>query len=274
MLLDDSESKTRIHVIPNTSQIIIGKDKRAFTFDRVFCPDTNQQTVFETEVEPLLSQFVEGFNVTIFAYGQTFSGKTYTMGSDNTHETKSESRGCIPRAVEYIFKNIEKQTNDKIFYTMSVSFVEIYQEQIRDLLMPGVEPRDISIREKQGTITIAGIHEAPVSSEADMLKCLEIGGHARSTGDTQVHSYSSRSHAIFTITLEQRSLKSASQIDVFQQSSTESTVLKRSKLHLVDLAGSERLKKTGAEGVRLKESVKINSGLLALGNFSVKVIKC
>jgi hypothetical protein len=139
--------------------------------------------------------------------------------------------------------------------------LEIYQEQIRDLLMPDNSSKEISIRESKGSITICGIHEETVDTAAQMQRCIEVGILNRSTGDTQVHSRSSRSHAIFTITLEERALQKTDSM----YPEKEEVILKRSKFHLVDLAGSERLKKTGAEGVRLKESVKINSGLLTLG---------
>jgi hypothetical protein len=146
--------------------------------------------------------------------------------------------------------------------------------------MPDVDSKDIAIREdRNGNITISGIHEKPVKTAQDLFNCLEAGGIERTTGDTRMHMHSSRSHAIFTILLEQR-LNPAEvtgmrtdEEELGPQYSTLNTtatgrgaLLRVSKLHLVDLAGSERLKRTGAEGVRFKESVKINSGLLALGN--------
>nr|KAJ3422817.1 Chromosome-associated kinesin kif4a [Polyrhizophydium stewartii] len=161
--------------------------RKSFTFDHVFGPEASQGHIYDSLAAPLVDQFFAGFNATILAYGQTFSGKTFTMGSSNDHRTPEPVRGIIPRIVLDVFRHIE----------------------IRDLLMPGNDQREISIREnRQGVITIAGVHEEWVATPAELLKCL----------------------------------------------------------HLVDLAGSERLKRTGAEGVRLRESVKINSGLLALGN--------
>ncbi|KAI8927790.1 hypothetical protein BC831DRAFT_451090 [Entophlyctis helioformis] len=242
---------------------------KVFTFDHVYGPESSQMQVFQELAEPLIRQFFEGFNATILAYGQTFSGKTFTMGSSNDHRTQDGVRGIIPRVVKDIFERIHADKRNE--HQLRVSFLEIYQEQIRDLLMPNNDQREISIREnKHGTITIAGIHEESVSTPAEMMRCLERGGYERTTGDTQMHSLSSRSHAIFTITLEQivkrplrrHGVSHGQMID----GENEPIVLRRSKLHLVDLAGSERLKRTGAEGVRLRESVKINSGLLALGN--------
>ena len=259
--------KTCVNVVPGEPQIIIGRDldpsqplqndsKKSFTFDHVFGRESVQTEIFNELAAPLLEQFFAGFNATILAYGQTFSGKTYTMGSCNDHNTRDEERGIIPRVVLDIFERIENDRQNS--YRLHVSFLEIYQEQIRDLLMRRSDLKEISIREsKNGLISISGIHEELVVSPSDMLRCLERGGLERTTGDTQMHSHSSRSHAIFTITLEQ--IQQTPSYDNY-------IVLKRSKLHLVDLAGSERLKRTGAEGIRLRESVKINSGLLALGN--------
>ncbi|KAL5032002.1 hypothetical protein RTP6_000158 [Batrachochytrium dendrobatidis] len=275
-----------VHLVPGEPQVVVGKEldvasnptayangttgnsnqhqRKSFTFDSTYGPESTQREIFEGLVAPLMNQFFEGFNATILAYGQTFSGKTFTMGSSNDHKAPDDIRGIIPRVVLDIFEHIKRDAD--IEYQIRASFVEIYQEQIRDLLMPGNDQRDIAIREnKLGVITISGIHEESVSTPAALMRCLERGGVERTTGDTHIHSYSSRSHAIFTITLEQISRKGLRNRSS-TETNTEPLILRRSKLQLVDLAGSERLKRTGAEGVRLRESVKINSGLLALGN--------
>ncbi|KAL2916566.1 hypothetical protein HK105_203999 [Polyrhizophydium stewartii] len=219
--------------------------RKSFTFDHVFGPEASQGHIYDSLAAPLVDQFFAGFNATILAYGQTFSGKTFTMGSSNDHRTPEPVRGIIPRIVLDVFRHIE----------------------IRDLLMPGNDQREISIREnRQGVITIAGVHEEWVATPAELLKCLERGGIERTTGDTQIHSHSSRSHAIVTITLDQIAQQAQRPEGLLARAAGDPVLLRRSKLHLVDLAGSERLKRTGAEGVRLRESVKINSGLLALGN--------
>ncbi|KAJ3012378.1 UNVERIFIED_CONTAM: hypothetical protein HDU68_001242 [Siphonaria sp. JEL0065] len=171
-----------------------------------------------------------------------------------------------------------KQTVDpNISFSIRCTFLEIYQEQVRDLLMPQNDSKDIAIREdRNGSITVSGVHEQPVTSAQDLFKCLEAGGIERTTGDTKMHMSSSRSHAVFSLILEQRldtskilGMKTDEEDLGFATPASSvcgSRLLRCSKLHLVDLAGSERVKRTGAEGVRLKESVKINSGLLALGN--------
>ncbi|KAI8906690.1 P-loop containing nucleoside triphosphate hydrolase protein [Gorgonomyces haynaldii] len=251
MVDEQKPPKICLQIVDGQSQVVIGRDlKRSFTFDHVFGHTTNQEQIYELVGAPLVSQFVEGFNATILAYGQTFSGKTYTMGSQNTMETSDEASGIIPRVIQDLFFRIE--ADDKYDYRIKLCFLEVYQEQVRDLLSD--TNKEISIREtRDGIIVVSGADEHLVESYDSMMQLLAKGAHERSTGDTQMHQHSSRSHALFTIVLE-RLHKGTDQI------------LRRSKLHLVDLAGSERVKRTGAEGIRLRESVKINSGLLALGN--------
>ncbi|KAJ3331433.1 hypothetical protein HDU76_003178, partial [Blyttiomyces sp. JEL0837] len=265
---DTPVRRLSLSIVPGSNSVVIGKDreqlhessssqnllssspqsgsggllgnlgKRGFTFDTVYAPETSQKELYDSSCAGLVNQFLEGFNVTIFAYGQ------------------------IRQTMEGI-RNRQQQ-DQKVDFSLKCTFLEIYQEQLRDLLMPDIDSKDIAIREdRSGAITISGIHEQTVRSEEDLFKCLDAGGIERTTGDTRMHLHSSRSHAIFTIILEAR-------MDVAKTDdggASQGTALMRcSKLHLVDLAGSERLKRTGAEGVRFRESVKINSGLLALGN--------
>ena len=229
-------------------------DTRAFTYDKVFDSDTLQEAVYEELAAPLVSQFVDGFNATILAYGQTFSGKTYSIGTNNTSDTPEADLGIIPRVIQDLYFRLE--ADSQMNFVVKVAFLEVYQEQVRDLLSETVG-REINIREnKDGAIVVSGVEEIQVADMDSMLDILEKGANERSTGDTQMHTHSSRSHAIFTMTLEQ----------YVKGNRKDMILVKKSKLHIVDLAGSERLKRTGAEGVRLRESVKINSGLLALGN--------
>jgi kinesin family protein 4/21/27 len=242
--------------------------RKSFTYDFVYGPQTSQSQIYKDLAAPLVTQFLEGYNGTILAYGQTYSGKTYTMGSNVNDDNDSETQGIIPRVFKDIF-NSDNQS-DGMEHIFKVNFLEIYQEQviavneIKDLLNPSSN-RDISVREtRDGSIILSGITEKIVRTPEDMMECLVLGSQSRSTGDTLMHAHSSRSHAIFTITLEK--IAKLTHDPQMELSAVEPVVVQRSKLHLVDLAGSERLKRTGAEGVRLKESVKINSGLLALGN--------
>ncbi|KAL0994127.1 hypothetical protein UPYG_G00118050 [Umbra pygmaea] len=235
--------------------VIVGTEK-AFTYDYVFDPTTEQEEVFNSAVLPLLRGLFKGYHATVLAYGQTGSGKTFSMGGTYTSAQENEPTvGVIPRVVKTIFQ--EKEKHKDCEFSLSVSYLEIYNEDILDLLYPAVskdKPSVINIREdpKEG-IKIVGLIEKEVFSAQEMVGCLELGNSCRTVGSTAMNAASSRSHAIFTITLEQRRGADKSENMV-------------SKLHLVDLAGSERQKKTKAEGDRLKEGISINRGLLSLGN--------
>ncbi|KAJ3258487.1 hypothetical protein HK103_003609 [Boothiomyces macroporosus] len=177
------------------------------------------------------------------------------MGLANNTELGNEQKGLIPRTVEELFYVLGTYSND-VHCKVTVTFVEIYQEQFRDLLCPETDSKRIILREKEGTQCLAGVQEVQVFNEKDIGELLELGTRNRSIGDTLMNQQSSRSHAIFTISLEKT---------MFLKGGAGASITKKSKFQLVDLAGSERMDKTGAEGVRLKESVKINTGLLVLG---------
>uniref|UniRef100_A0A8C5TGB0 Kinesin family member 4A n=1 Tax=Malurus cyaneus samueli TaxID=2593467 RepID=A0A8C5TGB0_9PASS len=234
--------------VPGEPQVIVGNDK-AFTYDYVFDPSVEQEEVFNTAVSPL----VRGYNATVLAYGQTGSGKTYSMGGTYTANQEYEpSVGVIPRVIKLLFE--EKQQRQDWEFLLKVSYLEIYNEDILDLLCPSRERTQISIREdpKEG-IKIVGLTERSVTCAQETVSCLEQGNNCRTVGSTAMNSQSSRSHAIFTICIDQKK-------------KNDKNTSFHCKLHLVDLAGSERQKKTKAEGDRLKEGININRGLLCLGN--------
>uniref|UniRef100_A0A671TPQ1 Kinesin family member 4 n=1 Tax=Sparus aurata TaxID=8175 RepID=A0A671TPQ1_SPAAU len=238
--------------VPGEPQVIVGTEK-AFTYDYVFDPTAEQEEVFHTAVSSLLNGLFKGYHATVLAYGQTGSGKTFSMGGTYTSAQENDSSvGVIPRVIRRIFE--EKENRADCEFLLAVSYLEIYNEDILDLLCSSKDKPALSIREdpKEG-IKIVGLTERQVFSAQEMVGCLELGNSARTVGSTAMNAASSRSHAIFTITLEQRRGKDKA----------DSVV---SKLHLVDLAGSERQKKTKAEGDRLKEGISINRGLLSLGN--------
>lgn len=244
--------KSCLAFVPGEPQVIVGKDK-PFTYDFVYDPNTEQEEVFTTAVAPLLTGLFEGYNATVLAYGQTGSGKTFSMGGAyNSSQENELAVGVIPRVIKRLFQ--EKDDRDEFQFTLSVSYLEIYNEEILDLLCANKDKPTLNIREdpKEG-IKIVGLTEKEVCSAVQMVGCLEQGNAVRTVASTAMNSASSRSHAIFTITVEQRKKH-------------DKNVLFRSKLHLVDLAGSERQKKTKAEGDRLKEGININKGLLSLGN--------
>ncbi|XP_028802081.1 kinesin-like protein KIN-4C [Neltuma alba] len=246
--------------VPGEPQVQIGS--HAFTYDYVYRSSQSPSTIYEDCVAPLVDALFHGYNATVLAYGQTGSGKTYTMGTNYTGE--GSNCGIIPRVMENIFKRVEAAQHSTEFL-IRVSFIEIFKEEVFDLLDPNSSRAEatsfakpsvptrapIQIRETvNGGITLAGVTEAEVKTKEEMASYLSRGSLSRATGSTNMNSQSSRSHAIFTITMEQKN----------------GNDILCAKLHLVDLAGSERAKRTGADGLRLKEGIHINKGLLALGN--------
>ncbi|KAG6626504.1 kinesin-like protein KIN-4A isoform X2 [Carya illinoinensis] len=271
--------KDCVTVVPGKPQVQIGT--HSFTFDHVYgSTGSPSSDMFEDCVASLVDGLFQGYNATVLAYGQTGSGKTYTMG---TGFKDGFQTGIIPQVMNVLFSKIETLKHQTEFQ-LHVSFIEILKEEVRDLLDPtslsksetanghsgkvpvtGKPP--IQIREtSNGVITLAGSTEFSVSTLKEMATCLEQGSLCRATGSTNMNNQSSRSHAIFTITLEHMRKFSPS---ICSDSSLNETMNEEylcAKLHLVDLAGSERAKRTGSDGLRFKEGVHINKGLLALGN--------
>ncbi|NWZ31133.1 KIF27 protein, partial [Asarcornis scutulata] len=253
-----------VRLVPNTQQIIIGKD-RVFTFDFVFGKNSTQEEVYTVCIKPLLVSLTEGYNATVFAYGQTGSGKTYTIGGGHIASVSEDEKGIIPRAIQELFQHISE--NHNIDFRVKVSYIEVYKEELRDLLELETSVKDLHIREdEKGNTVIVGAKEFQVESADEVMSLLESGNAARHTGTTQMNEHSSRSHAIFTISICQKQSAESQKNSDPQDSSWKSVQMIASKFHFVDLAGSERVTKTGNTGERFKESIQINSGLLALGN--------
>ncbi|XP_067874157.1 kinesin-like protein kif7 [Heterodontus francisci] len=254
-----------VHIDLDSQQLTLGNN-RHFQFDVIFDQTSSQDEVYSSCVEPLVEAFFEGFNATVFAYGQTGSGKTYTIGEAYISSVTDDDQGIIPRALAEIFKLIDE--NDAVDHAVKVSYLEVYKEEFRDLLEVETAGKDIRIREDdKGNTVLCGVKECEVEGLDEALSLLEIGNTAKHTGTTQVNTHSSRSHTIFTITMEQRrGLGRTTRLTATAGDPLSSTQVITSKFHFVDLAGSERIVKTGNTGERLKESIQINSGLLALGN--------
>ena len=238
---------------------------QTFTFDHVFGMELSQQDLYNETAAPMLKSFLEGYNVTVIAYGQTGSGKTFSMGTSDIEEGMEDSQGLIPRFVSDLFENLKTgvEGGRLISSKVTISFLEIYGEDVFDLNGHG-ERVSLPIREDLTAgrgIFVEGLQNVQVSSAILALDLLCNGTKNRVTGSTQMNAGSSRSHAVYTISLEQTLQSSSSADDIHQM---------HSKLTFVDLAGSERLKRTGAEGQRLKEGIQINSGLFNLG----QVINC
>uniref|UniRef100_H3CV76 Kinesin family member 7 n=1 Tax=Tetraodon nigroviridis TaxID=99883 RepID=H3CV76_TETNG len=248
-----------ITVDSELQRITLGHD-RHFYCDHLFEETCCQEDVYSASVQPLVDAFFQGFNATVFAYGQTGSGKTYTIGEANICSFLDEEQGIIPRAVADIFKLLDE--NDLTDFSVRVSYLEVYKEDFKDLLEVETASKDIHIREDKGNIVLCGVKECEVEGLDEVLSLLESGNTARHTGATQMNPNSSRSHTIFTVYMDQRRGSSR----LYGSASSIGPQMLSSKFHFVDLAGSERILRTGNTGERLKESIQINSGLLALGN--------
>ncbi|TIA85651.1 hypothetical protein E3P99_03929 [Wallemia hederae] len=201
-------------VVQPSSPSTVNIDGASFTFDRVHGPSDTQDVVYNDNVEKLVQSFVDGYNVTVLAYGQTSSGKSYTMGtsiSEDTQDTSniSLSTGIVPRAVDQIFRSLDAKGVD---FSVKNSFIEIYNEDLIDLLSAdkqgyasGMDKTPVTIREAtNGTIIWSGLREPQVSTSQDVLKNLRYGSNVRQTNETEMNAQSSRSHAIFSLTLTQR----------------------------------------------------------------------
>ena len=219
----------------------------AFTFNAAFGPESEQQELYDGVAFGLVESVLEGYNGTIFAYGQTGCGKTYTMSGE------SQAPGVIPNSFGHVFGAISDTDKSKCFL-VRCSFMEIYNEEIRDLLKYDPSSK-LDLREgKEQSVYVKNLTLETVSSVADLTRLMEAGGRHRTTKETMMNERSSRSHAIFTVYLE------------VSEEVEGRPVVKAGKLNLVDLAGSERQKKTQAVGDRLREAIEINLSLSALGN--------
>ncbi|KAG0351319.1 Kinesin-like protein kif21b [Podila minutissima] len=271
-----------ISYVPNEPQIgIVGSDK-SFTFDHVFDEESTQKKVYEECAKELVERFIEGFNVTILAYGQTGSGKTYSMGTGLQYQGNTD-QAIVPRAAHAIFSNLndQKEQDTTLEFQVFVSFLELYNEELIDLLQtqPRTRKETIQVREDGfGGISWQGVKEHQVQSAQELLDWLQKGSLCRTTASTDMNQTSSRSHAIFSVILKQQRAEVVEEIPEGEEApppvvhtnsrGSNDKALKKltSKFHFVDLAGSERLKRTRAVGDRAKEGISINSGLLALGN--------
>ena len=223
-----------------------------YTFDYIFDMDSTQGEVYKIAAIPSVESLEAGYNSTIFAYGQTGTGKTYTM-EGFIYDYLSPKKGLIPRAVEDIFKYIESNSNSDTTFIIRATYLQIYNESIDDLLKP--EKMHLSIRESQKKgLYVEGLSEWAVRSPNDIYALLERGSQCRIKASTNMNDVSSRSHAVFTIILEQMKISNGKKR------------FKTGKLNMVDLAGSERVKISGATGKQLDESRRINKSLSALGN--------
>ena len=220
---------------------------KIFTFDAVFDWNSEQRELYEEIFHPLVDSVLEGFNGTVFAYGQTGTGKTFTMEGTN------DKPGVIPNSFDQIFSHISRSQNQQ--YLVRSSYLEIYQEEIRDLLSKDQTSR-LELKERPDVgVYVKDLSSFVCKSIKEIEHVMSCGHKNRSVGATNMNEHSSRSHAIFIITIEHS-----------EQGVDGENHIRVGKLNLVDLAGSERQAKTGAMGQRQKEAIKINLSLSALGN--------
>ncbi|KAF7817955.1 kinesin-like protein KIN-14I [Senna tora] len=227
-----------------------GKEgKKIFNFNRVFGPTATQAEVF-ADMQPLIRSVLDGYNVCIFAYGQTGSGKTHTMSGPN--DLTEESVGVNYRALRDLFL-LSEQRKDTISYDIFVQMLEIYNDQVRDLLATdGSNKKYPSLTGSQNGINVPEANLVPVSSTSDVLNLMNLGQKNRAVSATAMNDRSSRSHSCLTVHVQGKDLTSGSHL--------------RGSMHLVDLAGSERVDKSEVTGDRLKEAQHINKSLSALGD--------
>ncbi|XP_053280581.1 kinesin-like protein KIF3B isoform X1 [Pleuronectes platessa] len=237
-------------VVRNPREASASESPKVFTFDSVYDWNSKQIDLYDETFRPLVDSVLLGFNGTIFAYGQTGTGKTYTMEGVRNDP---EKRGVIPNSFEHIFTHISRSQNQQ--YLVRASYLEIYQEEIKDLLSKNQAHR-LELRERPDTgVYVKDLSSFVTKSVREIEHVMNVGNQNRSVGSTNMNEHSSRSHAIFVITVE------CSELGVDGENH-----IRVGKLNLVDLAGSERQSKTGAKGERLKEATKINLSLSALGN--------
>ncbi|XP_053511242.1 kinesin-like protein KIF1A isoform X10 [Artibeus jamaicensis] len=257
------DSKCIIQMSGSTTTIVNPKQPKetpkSFSFDYSYWSHTSpedinyasQKQVYRDIGEEMLQHAFEGYNVCIFAYGQTGAGKSYTMMG----KQEKDQQGIIPQLCEDLFSRINDTTNDNMSYSVEVSYMEIYCERVRDLLNPK-NKGNLRVREHPllGPY-VEDLSKLAVTSYNDIQDLMDSGNKARTVAATNMNETSSRSHAVFNIIFTQKR----------HDAETDITTEKVSKISLVDLAGSERADSTGAKGTRLKEGANINKSLTTLG---------
>ena len=229
----------------------ISSPRKVFTFDGVYDADSTNEEIYTDFVGPLVESVLEGYNGCVFAYGQTSCGKTFSMQG---LQTVNMQRGIINRAIDQIFENI--QVTDVTYYTIRASYLEIYNEEIRDLLNKGNRYKlEIKEHPEKG-VYVRGLSSVEVTTVEEMEEVVEFGSWNRALAATALNPDSSRSHCIFVIDFEL----------CFTSESDNKEHFRSGRLNLVDLAGSERQRKAKLGEERLKEATKINLSLSALGN--------
>ncbi|XP_077541385.1 kinesin-like protein KIF11 [Haemaphysalis longicornis] len=254
-----------VEVVPDRKEILVNDRlmpersiRKSFTFDRVFGPDTKQIDVYQAVMGPTIAEVMMGYNCTVFAYGQTGTGKTFTMEGERSNANlgwaEDPSAGIIPRTLQQLFEELHSQDLE---FTIRVSFLELYNEELFDLLSAHEDTSRLKIYEdstRKGSVIIHGLEEITVHNREEVFFILEKGAAKRQTAATLLNATSSRSHTVFSVTVHIR-----------ETTDDGEELVKTGKLNLVDLAGSENIGRSGAIDRRAREAGNINQSLLTLG---------
>ena len=276
--LKDTEKKNVIDVFADRKEVRLNESKnsnerynsKTFTFDNAFGSETTQLQVYRSVVEPLIEQVVMGYNCTVFAYGQTGTGKTYTMEGERSKGEQTYSweedptAGIIPRALHQLFETLQSESTE---HTVRVSFLELYNEELYDLLSPIDDTKTLEKLKifedvtRKGSVIVGGLEEITVESKAEIYEILKKGSAKRQTAATLLNACSSRSHTIFSVT-----------VHIKENAIDGEDLVKIGKLNLVDLAGSENIGRSGAIEKRAREAGNINQSLLTLGRVITSLV--
>ncbi|CAL7948925.1 unnamed protein product [Xylocopa violacea] len=240
---------------------------KKFKFDNVFGPSSRQVDIYNIVVGSLMEQILSGYNCTVLAYGQTGTGKTFTMEGINTdsylHWESDSSAGIIPRSLSHLFDKLQLLEAQE--YTVRVSFLELYNEELFDLLSPNDDGLKLKLYEdtsRKGAIIIHGLEEVTIHNISEVYKVLQKGSQRRQIATTLINARSSRSHTVFSITVHMK-----------ETTTDGDDVLKTGKLNLVDLAGSENVGRSGAVDKRVREAGSINQSLLTLSRVITALVE-
>lgn len=251
-VVEEEKDSTKLHVTdPDMLYDYAGRRERTYDFDSVFKESDNNELVFSKTVQPLLPSILEGYNATCFAYGMTGSGKTHTMLGDIYNSSTGEKGLCL-QTVEKLFQLMQQQPNKK--FIIRISYLEIYNEHVRDLL-DDKQTQLMIVEDPVRGVFVPELREIEVEHPSELTDLIVDGNNRRTMASTTANQFSSRSHAILQISIQ----TSGSSLEMADQ-------VFYSKLSLIDLAGSERAASTSNRGQRMVEGANINKSLLALGN--------
>ncbi|XP_033632588.1 kinesin-like protein KIF11-B [Asterias rubens] len=263
-VVEVNKNKKDVHV---NVEVAEKSSTKTFSFDKAFGPKAKQIEVYKSVVLPTLDEVLMGYNCTVFAYGQTGTGKTFTMEGDRTPDPamsweEDPLAGIIPRAMHQIFEKLQSQ---EVEFSVRVSFLELYNEELFDLLSAQEDTQRLRIFEdaaRKGSVVIQGLEEVVVRNKSEVYAILEKGAAKRQTAATLMNAHSSRSHSVFTVT-----------IHIKENSVDGEELVKTGKLNLVDLAGSENIGRSGAVDKRAREAGNINQSLLTLGRVITALVE-